>query len=281
MGRYRRTEHISPKIDPPQVAEALKVGIHLSMFNYNQSQLLGLLHKLVQQGRPCPLITLLGPDEIPASLIRNTSPATTIILRVWRSGDGSLDMSAAEYFGRYVDPYPERAAIKYHQPNNEVIRYDPGAITWWMANAAWTQNHGDYRLVGPGWATGYDLDVWKRQDTQDMMRYFRDHGHIISVHEYYRGDLDWELGRFVHHVLPLLPSDLQNNMPKVAFTEWGQQNGANISDADWLTFLKAGQVDMAKYPWIIGGATWAIGDTGNTEWIGDNWANKLWLLTQV
>lgn len=267
------------------MVEALKVGIHLSMFNYTESQLLGLLHKLTQQGRPCPLITLLGPDEIPASMIRNVSPATTIILRIWRSNDGNLDMSAAEYFGRYVDPFPERAAIKYHQINNEVNRFDKECISWWMANMAWTQNHGNYRLAVPTWATGNpgadDFAIWQRSDVLDMLRYIRDHGHILALHEYYRGDQDWELGRFVHHVLPTLPSDLQNNMPKVAFTEWGQQNGANIGADDWLTFLKAGQADMAKYPWIIGGATWAVGDTGNVEWIGDNWANKVWLLAQV
>lgn len=241
-----------------------------------------MLDTMRRAGRPCPVITLLGPDEIAPSRIRAVSPETTIILRVWRPGDDSLDLSARQYFERYIDPYPERASVRYHQISNEVVRFDPGAITFWIANMSWTQNHGPYRLAVPTWPTGTpDLSLWQRADILDMLRFIRNNGHILALHEYYRGDLDWELGRFLHHVLPTLPEDLRNNMPRVAFTEWGQQGGATIGREAWKTFLSSGQRELSKYPFVIGGATWAVGDTGNVEWLGDNWASKMDVLAEL
>ena len=76
--------------------------MHVSMRNYNPDELIATLKQMAARGKPCPVITLLGPDEIAASKIRAASLPTVIISRVVYPGDGGLGLTAAEYLDRYV-----------------------------------------------------------------------------------------------------------------------------------------------------------------------------------
>lgn len=283
-GLWIAREFLKKKIDP--IISNLKIGIHLSMRNQPPT-VLSTLSQMSAAGRPCPAILLLGPDEMPVSQIQATSPNTTIVLRVWPGGGSGHTLSGEEYFRNNVDGSPERKRVRYHQIDNEDTDFSPGALTARIQRMAWVEGHG-YREATPTPPTGIpDLGYWSQPYVWDFLRYVRDHGHIFATHEYFRNDGDWELFRFVRHALPLLPADLQANMPKMIYTEWGMQGGRDIDRATWLAFLKTGQAVLQVYPWIIGACSWAIGDTGamppgtSEDWTMDNWGNKLDLLTQI
>ena len=143
-----------------------------------------------------------------------------------------------------------------------------------------------YRLAVPTWPTGNppDLKVWRQTYIHDFLRYVRDHGHLFACHEYYRGDLRWNLGRFITYAYPQLPDDLRIAMPKVVFTEFGEQGGRDWSVADTLTRFREWQKLLEPYGWIIGGSVWAVGDTGAgaaEDWTGDNLAKNLAVWAQI
>lgn len=259
--------------------------MHVSMRNYNHDDLIATLAAMHRAGRPCPAITLLGPDEIQASKIRAASPGTIIISRVVYPGDGGLGLTAAQYLDTYVAPDAERKQIKYHQINNEANDFSEDAINWWYQQMATAEGRG-YRLAVPTWSTGNppDLKVWKQPYIHAFLRYVRDHGHLLTLHEYYRGDLRWNLGRFITYAYPWLADDVRVNMPRVVFTEFGEQGGRDWSTDDTLTRFREWQKLMEPYGWIVGASVWAVGDTGAgaaEDWTGDNLAAKLPLWTQV
>ncbi len=259
--------------------------MHVSMRNYNPDELIATLKQMAARGKPCPVITLLGPDEIAASKIRAASLPTVIISRVVYPGDGGLGLTAAEYLDRYVTPDAERKQIKYQQINNESNDSSESAINWWYQQMATAEGRG-YRLAVPTWPTGNppDLKVWRQTYIHDFLRYVRDHGHLFACHEYYRGDLRWNLGRFITYAYPQLPDDLRIAMPKVVFTEFGEQGGRDWSVADTLTRFREWQKLLEPYGWIIGGSVWAVGDTGAgaaEDWTGDNLAKNLAVWAQI
>lgn len=282
-GLWIASEFLKKKIDP--IAGSLKVGIHLSMRN-QPPNVLQVLSQMSNAGRPCPCLLLLGPDEMLVGQIKQASPNTVIILRVYPGGGSGHTMSGEEYFRTYIDGDPNRKMVKYHQLDNEDTDFSQAALQARLQRMAWIEQHG-YREATPTPPTGTpDLGVWSQPYMWNFLRYVRDHGHIFTTHEYFRNDGDWELFRFIRHALPLLPPDLQSNMPKMVFTEWGKQGARDIDRATWLAFLKTGQAVLQPYPWIIGACAWAIGDTGDNpppaeNWTGDNWGNKLDLLTQM
>ena len=265
----------------------LKIGLHLSMYNYDSGELISTLKAMTKTGRFCPGILLLGPSELAAEALRNASPNTLIVSRVYYDGDQGRELTAGDYFRRFVFGDPNRASIRYHQINNENNDLSPAAIKWWLEQMAWANLNG-YRLVVPTLPTGNpaDLNEWKRADVLDFLRAIRDGGHLLAFHEYYRDDGDWELFRFLDHVFPMLPADLQRNMPRTVITEFGIQGGRDYPPESWLSMLKTWQARLAGVPWIISVMAWAIGDTGGStnpgqNWQRDNWANKLSVYRQV
>lgn len=230
-------------------------------------------------GRPCPLILLLGPDEITISRIKAASPETAVIMRVY-PGDAIVP-----YFKNNMNG--ERRKADAHQYDNEStdwtaqgIQRRRDAIKWADAN--------DWTLALPTPPTGYpNVSEWSRPDVWDMLREIRNSKHYLALHEYdIAGQGDWTLYRFLHHALPLLPDDLRANMPRVVFTEFGIQKARDMSAETWLAYMKSWQAELTKYPFVIGAALWAVGSTGASanpgeNWEADSWANKLDLLAQV
>lgn len=257
--------------------------MHVLMINYGD--VLGLLKKMRANGRPCPVITLVGPGELNPEEIKRDSPETTIIMRVYYPDDGGLKLNAAEYFWHYVEPFPPRKVADYHQINNEVNVFEPWTVLWWMDQMRWAEEHG-YKLAVPSWSAGNppDMNVWQRPDVLDMLRHIRDKGHLLALHEYDLGYGDWTLLRFIRHVYPTLPADLQANMPKVAFTEFGEHGAHSWDKATALAKLRAWQAVLAPYPWIVGASVWTVGNTGTeaTEsWVGDDWAGQMEALVEL
>lgn len=266
------------------VAGKDKLGIHLLMRNVNYNDVLALLAARHRNGNPIPFITVVGPEELSIRAIKGASPLTRVALRVWRQTDGSLAMTPAAYFAQYIEPVPDRLFADYHLVNNEVNDFSPDTISWWRMALIWAEKYG-YKLACPTWATGNpgDLFVWQRADILDLLRAIRNGGHLLSLHEYFRSDGTWELGRFVSHVYPTLPADLKADMPNVAFTEFGEQ-GARDWSPDLLWARMQAWRGVLDYPWIIGASMWTCGDTGSgvsESWEGDNYANKLSVLQNV
>lgn len=248
------------------------------MRDYDQSALLALLKQMKVNKRPCPLILLLGPDEIAISQIKAVSPETTVILRVYPGAD------VPQYFDVMNS---ERIKADAHQTENESTDWSPQGMTKRRNAMIWSQAHG-FKLATPTPSTGYpDISNWSQPYVWDFLRFVRDNGHYLAIHEYdIAGQGDWTLYRFLHHVLPLLPADLQGNMPRVVFTEFGIQKARDMGRDQWLAYMKSWQAELSKYPFVVGAALWAVGDTGGSanpgeDWQADNWENKIDLLSQV
>lgn len=252
------------------------------MRNVNYDAVLSLLAERHRAGKPIPFVTVVGQDEISCKDIKGASPLTKINLRIYRQGEDSLDMGVAQWIETNVEHFEPRWSADWLQPNNEVIRFDPDAIAWYRAALQYAESRG-YKLAVPTWAVGNpgDMSIWLRSDVLDLLRAIRDGKHLLSLHEYDIGAGDYGLGRFAHHVYPTLPADLRNNMPTVGFTEFGEQGGRNMPRDVLLGKMRTWQNLMAPYPWIVGGAIWTAGDTGNTDWQGDNIAANIDLLAQV
>ena len=265
LGSPGLSECLPPVVTPPPVpCGGLLVGIHLGMRNANFPLFLDTLHKMYLRGRPCPLVLLLDPDNIAASQIRAVSPSTLIVSRVYPGGGSNLTMTAAQYFGQYVDGDVERRQIYYHQINNENNDASPQAIQWWIEQAKWTMAHGNYRIVIPTWPTGNpDYNVYSQPHIWELFRFCAQYGFPIALHEYYRNDQDWELFRFADHCYPLLPPDVKAHMPLIMHTEWGQQGLRDMPRTGLVSLLRTYQARLAALPFRAITATWTWGDTGD------------------
>lgn len=247
---------------------------------------MSILSQMSSAGRPCPCLLLLGPDEMLVGQLKQVSPNTMIVLRVYPGGGSGHTMSGQEYFATYVDGNPNRQLVKYHQLDNEDTDFSQGALQMRMQRMAWIEAHG-YREAAPTPATGNpDLSQWSQPYVWNFLRYVRDHGHIFTCHEYEIGQGDWSLYRFLHRAYPQLPDDLKSNMPRMVFTEFGVQKMRDMPRDVWLSTVKEYQRELVKYPFVVGACLWSCGDTGNIaspgeDWTMDNYGNKIDLLLQI
>jgi hypothetical protein len=257
------------------------------MRNNDYEAIYKLLGDLVAQGTPCPLLTIVGPDEMDLRRVHAISPETLIVLRVWPGG-GSGYLSIEDYYNQNIRGNPNRdLPYVIHQFNNEIADFTPGRIQWWKDQILLAVKLGlKIAVLTAPTGNPSNLNDWKRQDIVDLLRLIRQYGMYLALHEYYMSDGDWDLDRFFYHVMPLLPQDLQDNPPFVIFTEYGVAGAGVITEAALIADMTAWQRTLYKFrKFVKGAALWTVGDTGNVpppeNWTADNFIGRIRLLLGI
>lgn len=278
-GLWIASEFLKKKIN----LTSSRIGVGVSQFNYDPTAFLAMLARMYNAGKPMSVVKILGPGEqITPAQVKVVSPSTIVVYRYVRPTDGGYDMPASEIFRQFIDPHPALWKADYFQIRNEWNAWDKATIQLRTQELQWCEaNSGNYRkrLLDPGWSTGNPpgdpMDTYGQAYIQDYMRYIRDHGHCFSLDEYYRGDYDFELFRFLHRVYPYLPADLRANMPPVIFAEFSVDGIAYFSYDALLSQFKVWNAELSKYVFVKGAAIFALGDTGNPDWAAYNTANNM------
>lgn len=265
--------------NPLSSGNPLRVGFHLSQFRYNKPRLLAMMGRLHAKHTPMPFMLILGDTEPLVQDFIDVSPDTLYAMRIYRENNDSL-MPAPQYFGTYVDHNPNRTKIRYHVISILNTQFDPATMQWWIDQMDWTEAHG-YRLVVPCWATGNpgDLGVWKRSDVWRFIRHIRDRGHLFGLQEYDMGDGDWNLWRFHDHVYPLLPLDIQTNMPLMVMEEFGRSYCGQMSKEALVSVWRTDNARALSLPYKVYLAEWCCGDSGG--YMPDNYGENMEALEEV
>lgn len=248
-----------------------------------------MLRDMHAAGFPLPGVKILGDSEpISVQEIKEASPETFVAFRYYRPDDGGPSMTAAEWFPRFIDPFPGRHGADAYQITCEWDQWDEASIAWRIDQMRWCEAHSsDYpkHLLEPGWSTGTPpgdpMDTYGRGYIQDFMGFVRDHGHYFSLDEYFRNDGDFELFRFLHRVWPYLPPSLRDNMPPVVFAEFSQDGIAYLSYDGLNSLLRTWGTELRKYPFVKTALIYLLGLTGNLDWAAYNIAPNMRVLADV
>lgn len=250
--------------------------------------ILDTLAHMYQTGNSCPLVLLLGRNELPVNKVLEISPDTKIVLRIFRDDDTNPLMDFNQYYNMIVSEDPTRKRAHWHQSKNEYNVFTPQYIEWQikqfeLAEALGTRiTYLDYAIGNPGEENGEFQWFWTRHDVHELMRrannpqFVGDRPHLLNLHQYDRGPVDtcdWtgenDIMRWEKKIIPILPADLQAHHPLYAHTEFGQQRIRFLPLEAVLQKMKNAQAIMTKDDACVGGAVWGI-NSSSDQWIGDD-----------
>lgn len=239
------------------------------------------------------LLLLLDPANGAARAIKQVSPGTTIIGRVFKP-DGEIasriaanPLEAAQWAADTVLPFAEgNPDVDYWQFTNEVRQTSTNEIrslnAFSIAYVDKLMGIGAKAAIG-GFSVGNpktppeDPSQWAA--FYPAMRYAKARGGILLLHAYgadsiFQPDDSWYLHRYEKRVIPHLPDDLKD-MP-YAYGEYGCDLGVkSIGDRrgwktgynrNWNAFgndLLAASRFLANYPQCKGAAIFTLGNFGD------------------
>lgn len=238
-------------------------------------------------GRPLCAVKILGDSEqITVQQIKQLSPQTFVVYRHYRDSDGGPDVSAQEFFRKFIDPYPPRHGADAYQLYGEWDDASQNAIKFREDQILWCESHsGDYlkRVLDPVWSTGWPggdpMATYSQVHILAHLRFLRDHNQYFGLDEYYRDDLNFELWRYFDRVYPFLPDDLKRYHPRMLFGELGQDNIARLSRAELLALFRQWNSKLIQYSFVIAGFVYCLGDS--IGWAGYNFAPHMAVLAEV
>lgn len=243
---------------------------------------------MYQTGNSCPLVLLLGRNELPVNKVLEVSPDTKIVLRIYRDDANDPLLPFDRYYNMIVSEDPTRKKAHWHQQVNEYNVFTRDAIAWELQQFELAEAVGarrtylDKAVGNPGEEDGMFLAYWTRDDVHNLMRrannplYVGDRPHLLNLHQYDRGPVDtcdWtgenDIMRWEKKIIPLLPPDLQAKRPLYAHTEFGQQRSRFLPLPVLLQKMRNAQAILQEDDQCVGGAVWLFNFSGQ-DWIGDD-----------